>query len=77
MDKDQDVVSVFAHDPERASFSSPSTAGYGFVVPESELVANTRKGKQVLNVAGTDGGAASASPPRATCRDRSARTGRC
>jgi topoisomerase-4 subunit A len=31
-----------------------SAAGYGFVVAEGELVANTRKGKQVLNVAGAD-----------------------
>ena len=31
-----------------------SAGGYGFRVAESELVANTRKGKQVLNVSGTD-----------------------
>ena len=28
-----------------------STDGRGFVVPESEVLANTRKGKQVMNVA--------------------------
>jgi topoisomerase-4 subunit A len=28
-----------------------SSGGYGFVVPEEEVVASTRKGKQVLNVA--------------------------
>ena len=50
MDKDQDVVTVFTHDPERRLLVA-STAGYGFVVPEGEVVANTRKGKQVLNVA--------------------------
>jgi topoisomerase-4 subunit A len=31
-----------------------STDGRGFVVPEDDVVANTRKGKQVLNVDGTE-----------------------
>ncbi|MCK9918219.1 hypothetical protein MXD81_54765, partial [Microbacteriaceae bacterium K1510] len=31
-----------------------STGGYGFIVPEDEVVASTRKGKQVLNVAEPD-----------------------
>jgi topoisomerase-4 subunit A len=53
MDKDQDVVTIFPFDPKRKLVVA-SAAGYGFVAPESELVANTRKGKQVLNVSGTD-----------------------
>ena len=53
MDKDQDVVTIFPHDPERKLVVA-SAAGYGFRVAESELVANTRKGRQVLNVAGKD-----------------------
>jgi len=53
MDKDQDVVTIFAHDPSRKLLLA-TAAGYGFVVPEPELVANTRKGKQVLNVAAPD-----------------------
>jgi topoisomerase-4 subunit A len=53
MDKDQDVVTIFPYDPERKLIVA-SAAGYGFRVAESELVANTRKGKQVLNVAGKD-----------------------
>ncbi|MGH6922740.1 MAG: DNA topoisomerase IV subunit A [Propylenella sp.] len=53
MDKDQDVVTIFPYDPERKLVVA-SAAGYGFRVAESELVANTRKGKQVLNVAGKD-----------------------
>jgi topoisomerase-4 subunit A len=53
MDKDQDVVTIFPFDPKRKLIVA-SAAGYGFVAPESELVANTRKGKQVLNVSGTD-----------------------
>jgi topoisomerase-4 subunit A len=53
MDKDQDVVAIFPYDPERKLLVA-SAAGYGFVVQESELLANTRKGKQALNVSGTD-----------------------
>ncbi len=53
MEKDQDVVAVFPFDPNRKLVIA-SAAGYGFLVAESELVANTRKGKQVLNVSGTD-----------------------
>ena len=33
-----------------ASCSSPRPAGHGFIVPEDEVLAQTRKGKQVLNV---------------------------
>jgi topoisomerase-4 subunit A len=53
MEKDQDVVTAFIHDPERRMLVA-STAGNGFVVKEAEVVANTRKGKQVLNVSGVD-----------------------
>ena len=34
----------------RARSSSPRRPGNGFVVAETEMVANTRKGKQVMNV---------------------------
>ncbi|TLX09795.1 DNA topoisomerase IV subunit A [Rhizobium sp. MHM7A] len=50
MDNDQAVLTAFVHDPSRKQLIV-STAGNGFVVPESELVANTRKGKQIMNVA--------------------------
>ena len=49
MEEGEDIVDVFVHDPER-KLLVVSTDGNGFVVPEDELVANTRKGKQVLNV---------------------------
>jgi topoisomerase-4 subunit A len=49
----QDVVSLFVHDPERRLLVA-STAGNGFVVAEKEVVAGTRKGKQVLNVSGAE-----------------------
>jgi topoisomerase IV subunit A len=49
MDNDQDIVTAFVHVPERKLLLA-SHEGYGFIVPESEVVANTRKGKQVMNV---------------------------
>ncbi|MCL6706765.1 DNA topoisomerase IV subunit A [Pseudomonas sp. R2.Fl] len=49
MENDQDVLTAFVHDPNRKLLMA-STAGNGFIVPESEIVANTRKGKQVMNV---------------------------
>lgn len=49
MDNDQDIVSAFVHDPDGRLLVA-STAGNGFVVPQSEISANTRKGKQVMNV---------------------------
>ncbi|TPW32080.1 DNA topoisomerase IV subunit A [Pararhizobium mangrovi] len=53
MDNDQDVLTAFVHDPERRLLFA-STAGNGFVVEEREIVANTRKGKQVMNVKAPD-----------------------
>lgn len=49
MENDQDVLTAFVHDPQRKLVLA-STAGNGFVVAESEMIANTRKGKQVMNV---------------------------
>ena len=49
MDNDTEIVAAFKHDPERKLLVA-STIGNGFVVPESEIIATTRKGKQVLNV---------------------------
>ena len=34
--------------------SRTSRPGYGFIVADADLVANTRKGRQVLNVSGKD-----------------------
>ena len=44
-----DVVALFLHQPGRKLLIA-STAGDGFVVPEDEVIAQTRSGKQVLNV---------------------------
>ncbi len=49
MENDQDIVTAFVHDPERKMLLA-SHAGNGFVVAEKDVVANTRKGKQVMNV---------------------------
>src|SRR5690606_37215875 len=49
MENDQDILTAFVHEPSRKLVLA-STAGNGFVVAESEMVANTRKGKQVMNV---------------------------
>ncbi|NGN44381.1 DNA topoisomerase IV subunit A [Mesorhizobium sp. CGMCC 1.15528] len=53
MDNDQDIVTAFVHDPKRRLLLV-SHDGNGFVVPEAEVVANTRKGKQVMNVKSPD-----------------------
>ncbi len=44
-----EIMDIFIHNPERKLLLA-STAGDGFVVPETEVVAQTRSGKQVLNV---------------------------
>jgi len=49
MENDQDILTAFVHEPSRKLVLA-STAGNGFVVAESEMIANTRKGKQIMNV---------------------------
>ncbi|MER8382077.1 DNA topoisomerase IV subunit A [Mesorhizobium sp. M0142] len=53
MDNDQDIVTAFVHDPKR-KLLLVSHDGNGFIVQEEEVVANTRKGKQVMNVKAPD-----------------------
>jgi len=53
MDNDQDVLTAFVLDTSRKVVVA-SHQGYGFIVSEGELVANTRKGKQILNVSMPD-----------------------
>ncbi|GIK96704.1 MAG: DNA topoisomerase 4 subunit A [Alphaproteobacteria bacterium] len=54
---DQDIVTLFVHKPGRKLLIA-SSDGRGFVVPEDEVVAQTRAGKQVLNL--SDGAEAQA-----------------
>ncbi len=49
LEENHDFVELFVHDATRKLLVA-SSGGYGFIVPEDEVVASTRKGKQVLNV---------------------------
>ncbi|MGN6469346.1 MAG: DNA topoisomerase IV subunit A [Rhizobiaceae bacterium] len=53
MENDQDIATAFVFQGGRKLLLA-SHQGYGFVVPEDELVANTRKGRQVMNVKAPD-----------------------
>jgi topoisomerase-4 subunit A len=53
LEGEADLVSAFAFAGGR-KFLVASKEGRGFVVPEDECIANTRKGKQVLNVTAPD-----------------------
>jgi len=53
LDESREIVELFVHQPGRKLLVA-SHEGNGFVVPEDEVVAMRRAGKQVLNVTGTD-----------------------
>jgi topoisomerase-4 subunit A len=53
MEEGQDIVELFVYRPGRKRVVA-SKKGDGFIVAEDELIANTRKGKQVLNVSGSE-----------------------
>jgi len=53
IEQDGDLVAVFRYQGGR-KFLVASRTGRGFVVPEDECLANTRKGKQILNVKAPD-----------------------
>jgi topoisomerase IV subunit A len=53
LEENHDIVEMFVHDPTRKLLLA-STAGYGFIVAEEEVIASTRKGKQILNVTEPD-----------------------
>jgi topoisomerase-4 subunit A len=53
LEQDADLVAVFAYQGER-KFLLGSHQGRGFIVAEDECLANTRKGKQILNVTSPD-----------------------
>jgi topoisomerase-4 subunit A len=53
IDQQDDLIAVFPHQGGR-KFLVASAQGRGFIVPEDECLANTRKGKQVLNVTPPD-----------------------
>jgi len=49
LEENHTFAEVFLHEPGRKLLIAASS-GHGFVVPEDEMVAMTRKGKQVMNV---------------------------
>jgi topoisomerase-4 subunit A len=49
LENDADIVALFVHKPGRTLLVG-ATSGHGFLVPEDEVIAMTRKGKQVMNV---------------------------
>jgi topoisomerase-4 subunit A len=51
MANDQDIIEVMVHDPDRKLLVAASD-GRGFIVAEKAIVAQTRGGRQVLNVSG-------------------------
>jgi topoisomerase-4 subunit A len=53
LEQEADVLAVFRYQGGR-KFLVASKQGRGFIVPEDECLANTRKGKQVLNVKSPD-----------------------
>jgi topoisomerase-4 subunit A len=57
---DQDVVALFVHRPGEKVLVA-SSDGRGFVVPEDDVIAQTKNGKQALNV-GKDGEAQACAP---------------
>ncbi len=53
IEEGQDIVDLFLHRPGAKRIIA-SSGGYGFIVSEDEMIANTRKGKQILNVTAPD-----------------------
>jgi topoisomerase-4 subunit A len=49
LEENHAFVEVFVHEPGRKLIIA-ATSGHGFLVPEDEMVAMTRKGKQVMNL---------------------------
>ncbi len=53
IEQSDDFIEAFVHQPGRKLLVA-TNGGYGFVVPEDECIASTRKGLQVLNVSEGD-----------------------
>ena len=53
LEENHDFLEMFVHDTERKLLVA-SSSGHGFIVPEAEVIASTRKGKQILVVADGD-----------------------
>ncbi|MEO6394815.1 MAG: DNA topoisomerase IV subunit A [Devosia sp.] len=53
LEEGTDIVDLFVHRPGQKRLIA-SSSGNGFIVAEDELIANTRKGKQVMNLSGDE-----------------------
>ncbi len=53
LEESHDIVELFVCEPGRKLLVA-STGAYGFIVPEDDVIASTRKGRQVLNVSEPD-----------------------
>jgi topoisomerase-4 subunit A len=53
LEETSDIVDLFVHKPGRKLLIASKT-GNGFIVAETEVVAQTRKGKQIMSVAAPD-----------------------
>ncbi|MBO0765894.1 MAG: DNA topoisomerase IV subunit A [Hyphomicrobiaceae bacterium] len=53
LEENHAFVEIWVHQPDR-KFLIAATSGHGFVVPEEEMVAMTRKGKQIMNLTEPD-----------------------
>jgi topoisomerase-4 subunit A len=53
LEENHSFVEIFVHVPGRRLVIA-ATSGHGFIVPEDEMVAMTRKGKQVMNLSEPD-----------------------
>ena len=51
LDNEHDIAHILIHQPDRKLIVA-SSDGRGFVVPENDVIAQTRGGRQVLNVSG-------------------------
>ena len=49
LEENHAFTEIWMHQPGRKLLIA-ATSGHGFVVPEDEMVAMTRKGKQIMNV---------------------------
>ena len=65
LEENHDFVEICVHEPGRKLLVA-ATSGHGFIVPEDEMVAMTRKGKQVMNVDRARGGLLASCRSRAT-----------
>ncbi len=76
LDESDEILEIFTHAPGRKLLVA-SRQGNGFIVPEDEVVAQTRKGKQILTGDGAGCRRGAAAPRMATALPWPAITASC